>query len=173
MTGIGLVKAKKFVNVTEETDLMRALDKIPAYLNMRDLTVTKEYKINVLKARATFLHMVVFDPRRRKQVRLHELDEFGTEEEYISNAGEIMDDDEKALQLAIGNLNPFTMKKLDNWNPDRRERVKNEIEFKLDENNRIELISYSPNCQIKLPFKDSKWRSTRAFGIETIVSQLH
>lgn len=122
LPGIGLAKACKFVMKTEETDIMRALDKIPAYLNMRQLTVTEEYKINVLKARATFLHMVVFDPRRRKQVRLHEIEELGTEVEYCSNAGEILDD-ATALNLAVGNLNPFSLKKLDNWHPDQRERV--------------------------------------------------
>lgn len=63
LPGIGLAKACKFVLKTEETDIMRSLDKIPAYLNMRHLEVTEEYKTNVLKARATFLHMVVFDPR--------------------------------------------------------------------------------------------------------------
>lgn len=104
---------------TEETDLMRALDKIPAYLNMRQLTITEEYKINVLKARATFLHMVVYDPRQRKQVRLNEIEEFGTDIEYCSNAGIILDDHKKALDLAVGNLNPFTFKKLDNWHPNQ------------------------------------------------------
>lgn len=122
LPGIGLARARKFVMKTEETDIMRALDKIPAYLNMRQLIVTEEYKINVLKARATFLHMVVFDPRRRKQVRLHEIEELGTDVEYCCNAGVLLDD-ETALQLAVGNLNPFGMKKLDDWNPDQRERV--------------------------------------------------
>lgn len=122
LPGIGLAKACKFVMKTEETDIMRALDKIPSYLSMRQLTVTEEYKINVMKARATFLHMVVFDPRRRKQVRLNEIEELGTEIEYCSNAGEILDD-KTALNLAVGNLNPFTLKKLDDWHPDQRERV--------------------------------------------------
>lgn len=104
---------------TEETDLMRALDKIPAYLNMRQLTITEEYKINVLKARATFLHMVVYDPRKRKQVRLHDIEEFDTDIEHCSNAGKILDDDKRALDLAVGNLNPFSFKQLDNWHPNQ------------------------------------------------------
>lgn len=103
---------------TEETDLMRALDKIPVYLNMRQLTITEEYKINVMKARATFLHMVVFDPRQRKQVRLNDIEELGTDVEHCCNAGEIVDD-KIALDLAVGNLNPFTFKKLDNWHPNQ------------------------------------------------------
>lgn len=134
LPGIGLAKACKFVMKTEETEIMRALDKIPSYLNMRQLNVTEEYKINVLKARATFLHMVVFDPRRRKQVRLNEIEELGTEIEYCSNAGEILDD-KTALNLAVGNLNPFTLKKLDDWHPDQRERVSVKFNQKLSINN--------------------------------------
>lgn len=122
LPGIGLVKACKFVMKTEETDVLRALDKIPAYLNMRQLTVTEEYKINVMKAMATFMHMVVYDPRHRKQVRLHDVIELGTDIEYCCNAGELLDD-ETALNLAVGNLNPHGMKKLDSWHPDNLNRV--------------------------------------------------
>lgn len=122
LPGIGLMKACKFVSMTEETDLWRLLDKIPAYLNMRHLTVTDEYKENVLKALATFLHMIVYDPRHRKQVRLNEIDAFGTDIQHCSNAGEILQD-KTALDLAVGNLNPFTMKQLDDWHPDKRQRV--------------------------------------------------
>lgn len=120
LPGIGLAKACKFMLKTEETDMMRALDKIPAYLNMRQLTVTEEYKLNVLKANATFQHMVVYDPLQRKQVRLNDPSETGTDIELCCNAGVLLDD-ETALNLAVGNLNPFSMKKLDNWHPDRRE----------------------------------------------------
>lgn len=123
LPGIGLAKACKFVMKTEETDLMRALDKIPAYLNMRNLTVTEEYKVNVMKAIATFVHMVVYDPRRRKQVRLNEIDEIGTDLELCTNAGELMSDDKTALDLAVGNLNPFNLKRLDNWHPDKTLQV--------------------------------------------------
>lgn len=119
LPGIGLKKAQKFVLATEETDLMRGLDKIPAYLKMRQLTITEEYKINVLKARATFLHMVVYDPRVRKQVRLNDIEELGTDIEYCSNAGVIILDDKIALDLAVGNLNPFTFIKLDDWHPNQ------------------------------------------------------
>lgn len=122
LPGIGLAKACKFVMKTEEENLMRALDKIPAYLNMRQLNVTEEYKKNVMKAIATFLHMVVFDPRKRMQVRLNEIEELGTDNNYCCNAGEIMEGD-KAFNLALGNLNPFTMKTLDKWNPDQQGKV--------------------------------------------------
>lgn len=117
LPGIGLVKARKFVLLTEEHDIRKALTKIPAYLNMRQLDVSEEYKTNFLKADATFKHMIVYDPTKRKQTRLNDLEELGTEPELCCNAGTFLDDD-TAFQLAVGNFDPFTMKKLDNWHPD-------------------------------------------------------
>lgn len=134
LPGIGLAKACKFMLKTEETDMMRALDKIPAYLNMRQLTVTEEYKLSVLKADATFQHMVVYDPLQRKQVRLYDPNETGIDIELCCNAGVLLDDD-TALNLAVGNLNPFSMKKLDNWHPDRREKVKSNSRIIIEELN--------------------------------------
>lgn len=59
-------------------------------------------------------------------MRLNEIDDemgFETMEEHCSNAGEMLDD-ETSLNLAVGNLNPFTMKQLDNWHPDKSQKVK-------------------------------------------------
>lgn len=117
LPGIGLAKARKFVLTTEDTDIRRALSKIPAYLNMRQLDVSEEYKINFLKADATFKHMVVYDPVDRKQIRLNDPGEMGTDPGLCCNAGDLLED-ETAFQLALGNLDPFSMKRLDNWHPD-------------------------------------------------------
>ncbi|XP_039436656.1 exonuclease 1 [Culex pipiens pallens] len=117
LPGIGLAKAKKFVLTTEDTDIRRALGKIPAYLNMRQLQVSEEYKDNFLKADATFRHMVVYDPTERKQTRLNDPEEVGTDPELCCNAGTFLED-EIALQLALGNVDPFSMKQLDNFHPD-------------------------------------------------------
>lgn len=116
LPGIGLAKACKFILKTEEEDMNKALDKIPAYLNMRHLEVTPEYKLNFLRANATFMHMFVYDPRVRKMIRLMEPTECSTDIELCCNAGVILDD-KIAFQLAIGNLDPFTLKQMDNWNP--------------------------------------------------------
>lgn len=43
LPGIGLAKAAKFIKMTAETDMKRALLKIPSYLNMNKLTVTQDY----------------------------------------------------------------------------------------------------------------------------------
>lgn len=117
LPGIGLAKARKFVLTTEDTDIRRALSKIPAYLNMRQLEVSDEYKSQFLKADATFKHMVVYDPLERKQTRLNEPEVMGTDPELCCNAGDFLDD-ETAFEMALGNLNPFSMKRLDNWHPD-------------------------------------------------------
>uniref|UniRef100_A0A182PP82 Exonuclease 1 n=1 Tax=Anopheles epiroticus TaxID=199890 RepID=A0A182PP82_9DIPT len=117
LPGIGLGKACKFMMKTEDPDIRRALAKIPAYLNMRQLTVTEEYKDEFLKADATFKHMVVYDPVHRRQTRLEDPDDEGTPEQYCCNAGKFMDE-KIAFQLAIGNLDPFSLRKMDDWHPD-------------------------------------------------------
>lgn len=115
LPGIGLVKAKKFFMMTEETDLKRALGKIPSYLNLK-VVVTEEYKENFLKAVATFKHMIVYDPRKRKLTRLTEVGEDMQDKSLLENAGEFFDN-ETAFQMALGNINPRTMKQLDDWHP--------------------------------------------------------
>lgn len=119
LPGIGLAKACKFLLKTEETDMKKALMKIPAYLNMRHLVVTDEYIDSFLKAEATFKHMVVYDPINRQLTRLTDPKIDGTNIELLCNAGDILNSD-VAFQLALGNLDPFTLKKLDDWNPDNR-----------------------------------------------------
>ncbi|XP_018783649.1 PREDICTED: exonuclease 1 [Bactrocera latifrons] len=119
LPGIGLMKACKFILMTEQDDMWKALRKIPAYLKMKNLQVDDEYIEQFHKAEATFKHMFIYNPFERRMERLNELTENSLEGRYCSNAGVIIDDQERALQLALGNLNPFTFKQLDNWHPDR------------------------------------------------------
>lgn len=124
LPGIGLAKSLKFVNMTEETDMKKALKKIPSYLNMRKIEVSDEYIENFQKAIATFKYMFVFDPISRKMVRLNELDIDGDEIQYCENAG-ILLDDKTAFQMALGNIDPHNLSKvLDNFDPDRFQAVK-------------------------------------------------
>lgn len=44
------------------------------------------------------------------------------EQALCVNAGEILDP-KVAFQLALGNLDPFTLKKMDDWHPDNRTEV--------------------------------------------------
>lgn len=117
LPGIGLAKACKFVLMTEEDDMRRALPKIPQYLKKKNLQVDGDYVENFLKADATFKHMYVYHPLERRMQRLNELSVWNTEECHCSNAGELLEN-ETAFQLALGNLNPFSLDVLDTWHPD-------------------------------------------------------
>ncbi|XP_017858173.1 PREDICTED: exonuclease 1 [Drosophila arizonae] len=119
LPGIGLAKACKFILKTEQDDMRIALKKIPQYLNMRNLEVDDDYIENFMKAEATFKHMYIYNPLEKRMERLHALEDYETDERYCSNAGSLLTDSEKAMQLALGNLNPFTLKTLDNWHPDQ------------------------------------------------------
>lgn len=68
-------------------------------------------------ADATFRHQIVFDPVKRKLVPLTDPETNGTKLEHCCNAGDMLDN-ETAFQLALGNLEPFTLKVLDTWCPD-------------------------------------------------------
>ncbi|XP_063695605.1 exonuclease 1 [Culicoides brevitarsis] len=116
LPGIGLAKAKKFLLMTEETDMRRALGKIPSYLGMRQIVVTDEYKEGFLRAEATFRYMVVFDPKERKLTRLNPLED-DVDLSLLTNSGEFFDD-ETAYQLALGNIDPMSMKTVHHWDPD-------------------------------------------------------
>uniref|UniRef100_A0A182NGF0 Exonuclease 1 n=1 Tax=Anopheles dirus TaxID=7168 RepID=A0A182NGF0_9DIPT len=120
LPGIGLGKACRFIKSTEDPDIRRALAKMPAYLNMRQLAVTEEYKDEFLKADATFKHMVVYDPVHRRQTRLEDPDAEGTPEQYCCNAGTFQDE-KTAFELAVGNLDPFSMRRMGDWHPDQCE----------------------------------------------------
>ncbi|XP_017067860.2 exonuclease 1 [Drosophila eugracilis] len=119
LPGIGLAKACKFILKTEQEDMRIALKKIPSYLNMRNLEVDDDYIENFLKAEATFKHMFIYNPLERRMQRLCPLEDYETDERYCSNAGTLLDDSDQALHLALGNLNPFSLKRLDSWTPEK------------------------------------------------------
>ncbi|CAG4950777.1 unnamed protein product [Colias eurytheme] len=56
--------------------------------------------------------------------RLFDPEDEDIEIALCSNAGELLDP-KTAYQLALGNLEPFTLKKMDDWDPDHRETVEN------------------------------------------------
>lgn len=118
LPGIGLQKAKKFLMLTEETDMKRALLKIPSYLGMKNLEVTDEYIEAFLRAEATFKHMFVYNPVKREMLRLNPIDDSDPMIiECCSNAGKLLEPS-VAYQLALGNINPRTFNVVDNFDPD-------------------------------------------------------
>ncbi|XP_068991348.1 exonuclease 1 isoform X4 [Neodiprion pinetum] len=116
LPGIGLVKACKFINKTAETDMHKALTRLSSYLNMKSLDVSIEYRDAFLRADVTFKHQLVFCPFKRKQVRLTPPTTDVTPEQ-LHYAGKEMPDD-LAWQLAIGNYDPMSLKKIHDYDPD-------------------------------------------------------
>ncbi|XP_075978795.1 exonuclease tos [Anticarsia gemmatalis] len=127
LPGIGLAKARQFVTATQDSNFANALKKLPSFFNKSSLVVTDEYRESFLKAEATFKHQYVYDPLEREMVRLTEPDDEDIEKALCVNAGELLEPN-IAFQLALGNLDPFTLKKMDDWHPDhcsnKKEAVK-------------------------------------------------
>lgn len=89
---------------------------------MKKLVVTEEYIENFKIADATLKHQLVYDPIKRKLVHLTDPDKCGTDPKYLVNAGEKCSS-ERAMQLALGNLDPSNLKVMDDWNPDNTNLV--------------------------------------------------
>ncbi|KPJ12353.1 Exonuclease 1 [Papilio machaon] len=123
LPGIGLAKARQFVVATQDPNFANALRKLPSFFNRLNLVVTDEYRENFLKAEATFKHQYVYDPLERRMVRLTDIDDEDLEKALCVNAGELLDP-KIAYQLALGNLDPFSLKKMDDWDPDNRQNEK-------------------------------------------------
>ncbi|XP_064085040.1 exonuclease 1-like [Macrobrachium nipponense] len=116
LPGIGLAKACKFFNVTSNPDLHNVLCKLPSYLKMPQLEVTQEYRDGFIKARNTFLYQLVFDPIERLLKPLNDYPD-GTGPGDFPYAGKFIGHD-RALQVALGNVNVQTGETVDNFDPE-------------------------------------------------------
>ncbi|XP_024868089.1 exonuclease 1-like [Temnothorax curvispinosus] len=120
LPGIGLGKARKFITRNTDGNIHKALTRIGSVLNMKSLVVTQEYRDAFILADITFKHQLVFCPLQRKQVRLNPPPTNITEDQ-LQYAGKELDVD-VALQLALGNCDPATLKMVHDFNPDKIER---------------------------------------------------
>ncbi|XP_012275952.1 exonuclease 1 [Orussus abietinus] len=116
LPGIGLSKACKFIVKNTDSDICRALTRLASHLNMKSLNVSEEYRDAFILAVITFKHQLVFCPLQRKQVRLNPPPSHITKEQ-LHYAGDLLPED-VAWQIALGNCDPFTLKKLHNFDPD-------------------------------------------------------
>ena len=95
----------------------KALTRLGSVLNMKSLIVPQEYRDAFILAEITFKHQLVFCPLQRKQVRLNPPPANITEDQ-LQYAGKELDED-LALQLALGNCDPATLKMVHDFNPDK------------------------------------------------------
>eukprot|EP00795_Rhopilema_esculentum_P002808 gene2808-1034_t len=100
--GLGLHKAHKFL--LRSTTAYKAIQLI----KQSKFSVPDDYADDFRKADAVFKYQSVFDPRSKQIVRLNEVSETDdVTEEELSYAGPKMDK-EKAVKIALGNLDPIT-----------------------------------------------------------------
>ena len=85
------------------------------YLKM-NITVPEEYVDGFVAADNTFLYQLVYDPLKRKLVPLNPYPP-DIKKADLSYAGEYMPQ-QKAFQVALGNINIYTGEKFADFDPD-------------------------------------------------------
>ncbi|XP_053329087.1 exonuclease 1 [Spea bombifrons] len=119
--GIGLGKACKLLKVANNPDIIKVIQKMGQYLKT-NITIPDDYIEGFIRANNTFLYQLVFDPLKRKLVPLNPyVDDVRPEE--LTYAGPNMGD-HIAFQISLGNIDINTMEKIDDYNPDDRQRSK-------------------------------------------------
>jgi exonuclease-1 len=86
---------------------------------MKSLTVSEEYRNEFVLVDAAFRYQLVFDPLSHRLTHLNDPLE---SEKVTAYAGKMLPHD-TAYQLALGNLDPFTLQKVDDFNPDVVQQV--------------------------------------------------
>jgi len=116
LPGIGLKKAEKIFKLTRQDNMELVLKKLPITLNMPNLQVGPDYIEGFFQAVNTFLHQLVYDPLKRKLLPLNpyppEIDP-----SEMAYAGPYIPDD-KAFQIAVGNIDINTGKYIYDFDPD-------------------------------------------------------
>ena len=115
--GIGLGKSCKFWSKVTNLDLRQVLPKIPAYLNMHQITVTPEYIDGFIQADQTFLYQLVYDPKLRTLRPLNSYKD-GLNAQDLPFCGQMVEPD-LAFGLALGNVDLHSLGKVNDFNPHR------------------------------------------------------
>uniref|UniRef100_UPI00398ECA35 exonuclease 1 n=1 Tax=Pristiophorus japonicus TaxID=55135 RepID=UPI00398ECA35 len=112
--GIGLAKACKLLRIANNPDIITVIKKMGQYLKT-SVTVTEEYIEGFIRANNTFLYQLVFDPLTWKLVPLSAYSD-GVDPKSLDYAGHHFGD-EKALNIALGNIDINNLETIDDYNP--------------------------------------------------------
>ncbi|XP_067901432.1 exonuclease 1 isoform X3 [Heterodontus francisci] len=112
--GIGLAKACKLLRIANNPNIITVIKKIGQYLKTT-VTVSEEYLDGFIRANNTFLYQLVFDPLKRKLVPLNAYSG-DVDPKLLDYAGHHFGD-EKALHIALGNIDINTLETIDDYNP--------------------------------------------------------
>ncbi|KAI5700216.1 hypothetical protein M8J75_015896 [Diaphorina citri] len=112
--GMGLKKAKDY-----------ALRKINVYGKIGSyVKITKEFLTSFHNTNLMFLYQSVYDPVSKEVVPLNPLEPEMRDEVFSQlSLKELELPKDQAFQLALGNLDPFSLEEMDQWNPDSEENL--------------------------------------------------
>ncbi|XP_050430671.1 exonuclease 1 [Adelges cooleyi] len=112
ISGVGLNKARQFITRISEPDIYKALNKLGSFVNAK---IPPEYRDQFMNADRMFLYQPVYDPLSRKIKPLNEIPESHIEQVLTCKLTK-----DEAFELAIGNVDPISLKVMDDWNPDTK-----------------------------------------------------
>ncbi|XP_025193704.1 exonuclease 1 isoform X2 [Melanaphis sacchari] len=107
--GIGLIKARQFITRTSEPDIYKALSRLGSFMNIK---IPPEYRDQFMDADRMFQYQPVFDPLSRRVIPLNDLSDLNIPV-LVSKLTK-----DQAYQLALGNIDPFSLEIMDDWDPD-------------------------------------------------------
>jgi len=116
LKGVGLVNSKNFWTKVSNPDVRAVLPKIPCYLKKPSLIVDQNYIDGFVQADNTFLYQLIFDPATRTLRPLTDYPSWKKASDF-PYCGEILDQD-TSYQMALGNLDLHSLRKVDHFNPD-------------------------------------------------------
>ncbi|XP_072285749.1 exonuclease 1 isoform X2 [Pyxicephalus adspersus] len=163
--GVGLAKASKVLKIANNPDIIQVIKKMGQYLKS-NITVPDGYTDGFIRANNTFLYQLVFDPVNRKLVPLNPYED-GIDPKELSYAGPNMGDS-VAFQIALGNVDVNTMKKIDDYNPDIPQLTKQKSHSwnnKISNSSSIWKGNFSPCTDIKLEEKPKVEEKTSRRGL--------
>ncbi|XP_072172437.1 uncharacterized protein [Diadema setosum] len=114
LPGIGIGKARKLFQLTDNPDISQVVRRMATTLKMK-FTVPPEYLKGFLEANNTFLYQLAFDPKLK---RLQPLTPYTPEvgPSTLTYAGKY-NADREAYQMALGNLNFNTLERMWDFKP--------------------------------------------------------
>lgn len=163
--GVGLAKASKVLKIANNPDIIQVIKKMGQYLKS-NITVPDGYIDGFIRANNTFLYQLVFDPMKRKLVPLNPYED-GIDPEELSYAGPNMGDS-MAFQIALGNVDVNTKKKIDDYNPDIPQLTKlksHSWNNKVSDSGSIWQANFSPLTNIKSEEKTKAEEKTSRRGL--------
>nr|XP_054759250.1 exonuclease 1-like [Lytechinus pictus] len=108
-------KARKLFQLTVNPDIKQVIKRMATTLKMKSTTVTPEYMEGFQQANNTFLYQLAYDPNKKK---LQPLTPYPPEvgPSTLTYAGKYVDEN-KAYQMALGNINFNTMERMADFDP--------------------------------------------------------